>query len=189
MGAGSLDESKLAARFERQRERLLTSITVSFQTVRRDESDVDELHELRKSMKQLRYLLELVPADRATEELLDRLHGWQDELGEIHDHDMFLSLLREQPPSRLLLQVIGSESSKRRQRYHAFLESYIDSQLQDPPIVPAREDRTEPRIHVNLRSKESPPEWEHGQGSLRPSFFTSGTAPRRPDTVHVITSS
>lgn len=136
-GRVPLDQRKLAVDLQRRQDRLLTKIHESFETAMSDEGRPEVLHAMRTDFKKLRYALELIPPDPSTKKLGEQLHEWQDRLGDIHDHDMFLDYMRKQEPSEDLQQVIASESKKRTDKFHEFVESYRNVQLPEASVQTA----------------------------------------------------
>lgn len=65
----------------------------SYEDVILDESKTEELHEMRIAFKKCRYALEIFePAfDSTYRRILRRFKGYQDQLGDIHDLDIFIS--------------------------------------------------------------------------------------------------
>jgi CHAD domain-containing protein len=66
-------------------------VVVFLRKVVKDESMIEELHILRKEVKKLRYLLELV--EESPQEL-PMLSKWQESLGAIHDLDIAMVYLQ-----------------------------------------------------------------------------------------------
>ena len=64
-----------------------------------DDSPAEDLHELRKVGKELRYLLEFfvepLPAPRSTKPFIKTLKGLQDQLGRFQDHEVQANALRD----------------------------------------------------------------------------------------------
>ena len=84
------------ARIAAQAERELRSAR-SFDLFVRDETAVTELHELRKATKRVRYMLEMLDplSGGALSDVADRFRALQDDLGAIHDCDVWIA---EIPP-------------------------------------------------------------------------------------------
>lgn len=84
------------ARIAAQAERELRSAR-SFDLFVRDETAVTELHELRKATKRVRYMLEMLDplSGGALSDVADRFQALQDDLGAIHDCDVWIA---EIPP-------------------------------------------------------------------------------------------
>ena len=81
-----------------------------------DETKVEELHELRKDVKRLRYLLEISDKKPAELGVLER---WQDSLGIVHDLDVALRFLET---SRWKVQSEAAISELRRSRHLAYIQ-------------------------------------------------------------------
>ena len=99
-----------------------------------DNKKINELHELRKDCKRLRYLLELLPdystGDQSGEnkadisKLIMVLEGVQDILGSIHDYDMMISYLRRRKGvgtrSTLVNSILAKINQERQNKYEEF---------------------------------------------------------------------
>ena len=99
-----------------------------------DNKKINELHELRKDCKRLRYLLELLPdystGDQSGEnkadisKLITKLEGVQDILGSIHDYDMMISYLRRRKGvgtrSTLVNSILAKINQERQNKYEEF---------------------------------------------------------------------
>lgn len=85
-----------------------------------DDSEEEELHELRKTCKKLRYLMEffqsLYPADKI-HELIQALKGLQDNLGEYNDQYVHRSMINE-----FIKQSSDADANKACKRVMKFLE-------------------------------------------------------------------
>ena len=70
----------------------------SYAPIVADETAVEPLHDMRIAAKRLRYTLELFrPVFREVgDEQIDRIKGLQEELGEVHDHDVRITLIEEE---------------------------------------------------------------------------------------------
>jgi CHAD domain-containing protein len=103
-----LDGKKLDARADRVASRLLSSIKKRLPAALADREDKEELHELRKDLKKLRYVLEILPPSRkkkrheanlaglvrARSPVAARLKELQDLIGAIHDCDIVIDYLK-----------------------------------------------------------------------------------------------
>lgn len=73
---------------------LIIEIQTNLPIIIRDETKIEELHSMRKTVKKLRYLLEFLPEDSIST-LLEGLKQLQDLLGDIHDNDMAISFFQK----------------------------------------------------------------------------------------------
>ena len=107
------------------------------------EDAVEELHALRIAAKRLRYTLELFRDVFAApgERLIATVKAMQEELGEVHDHDVRLDLiaaeiagletdegaasLRAPSPRLGLVALSRREAAGRRSHYHAFRDLWL----------------------------------------------------------------
>jgi CHAD domain-containing protein len=95
-----------------------------------DDSEAEALHELRKTCKKLRYLMEffqsLYPA-REIRELIQALKGLQDNLGDYNDLDVHAKILKKyikqdtdpdaNEACRQVIDILGQRSVKTRNRF------------------------------------------------------------------------
>lgn len=90
------------------------------------DSNVKELHRLRKGLRKLRYILEMMPAIdrkkylRKAEKVVEReieLKELQALLGLIHDSDVTIEYLRSRPDAK---NILGEEVAARQQLYKKF---------------------------------------------------------------------
>jgi CHAD domain-containing protein len=99
-----------------------------------DESPPEALHELRKSCKKLRYLIEffqsLYPAKRVRE-LINALKGLQDNLGDYNDYHVQVQILKgftEQSPNEAAVEacnkMIKALKQKQQKTRNHFAERY-----------------------------------------------------------------
>ena len=92
------------------------------QVVADDESKVAELHSLRKEVKRLRYLLELI--DKRSPEV-DMLTEWQESLGAIHDLDVAVVYLQARGPD--FAKAVRTIQRARHSRYVGFVNKRVHS--------------------------------------------------------------
>src|SRR5215467_12541629 len=86
---------------------------------------IEELHELRKTCKKLRYLLELASHQNGTNNkeinaVITELEDVQDILGSIHDSDTTIAYLKSQPNK--VPHILHDEISERNKKYKDFIE-------------------------------------------------------------------
>ncbi len=106
---------------------------------------VEELHNMRIATKRLRYTLEVFEnvLPPSSKEMLKELVQIQEELGQIHDSDVLIALLRlclgsqESPIDERALMTRGK---KKKQRKSA-LDSKMLAQLLDPDEAPSASER------------------------------------------------
>ena len=97
---GSISAGKLTKRYNKLISNFGSRIQLNLPLVIADADKVNELHEMRKDCKKLRYLLELVPhgksSDKNMSKLEEELQNMQDLLGAIHDCDAAVAHLKRQ---------------------------------------------------------------------------------------------
>lgn len=128
-----LKEGQLESRMDKVAGRLLKNVKKGLPVVIADRKNVEELHQLRKDLKKLRYVLEVMPAGlrkpyekKVSKELngenkpaKERFKELQDMLGQIHDIDItvqYLSSLR----IKSAVQVIQAEKAERDRLFDRF---------------------------------------------------------------------
>lgn len=106
-GLKGLKDGELESRMDEAARRLVRKIRDGLPAAVSDRNAVEELHQLRKDLKKLRYVLEVMPAgarrpyEKKVSRMLDikkgplmpRLKELQDELGAIHDIDITVQYL------------------------------------------------------------------------------------------------
>jgi CHAD domain-containing protein len=102
-------------------EELDEAVSSDLSVVVKNEGRVDELHSLRKNAKRFRYALELIPATKASSEVIKMLKQWQDVLGEIRDSDVLIEYLGRARPSTPIREILAAERNLRHQSYLAFV--------------------------------------------------------------------
>jgi CHAD domain-containing protein len=89
---------------------------------------IEELHELRKNCKKMRYLLELGSDQNSINNkeihaLIAELEDVQDILGSIHDSDTMIAYLRMRHPNKVT-NILHDEVSERNKKYEDFIQFY-----------------------------------------------------------------
>jgi CHAD domain-containing protein len=119
--AKNIDNKKLAARMDKVAGRLLDSAEQRLPVVAKDSKKKKELHELRKDLKKLRYVLEILPPARREKygkkltkivggaDATSRLKELQGLLGLIHDCDITIEYLRGKREAAEILQRKNAE--------------------------------------------------------------------------------
>ncbi len=124
-------ESKLRKRFQKIISELVAEMEYDIPLVLNDDRKVEEIHELRKDFKKLRYSNELTSNKMGSLKLIKSLKKIQDELGSIHDSDMFLDYLRDMKKSHELAEATREESRERREKYQRFVQIFKDGGFDD----------------------------------------------------------
>ena len=105
------------SKFEKRISSLIDEVKTSIPIVIKDESNVDKLHSLRKTIKKLRYVLELDP-NNSYDNLITQLKRLQELLGEIHDCDIFIKYFEKQEDAIIdFSEVMTLEKRKRSAIY------------------------------------------------------------------------
>jgi len=120
-----LSSSKLTKRYNKLLHKFSKRIQLNLPLVLIDANNVSELHEMRKDCKKLRYLLELVPHDNLSGNILSKLEvelqNMQDLLGAIHDCDAAVYFLKRQTKLQRRDEIIEGVIQERKKRYHDFI--------------------------------------------------------------------
>jgi CHAD domain-containing protein len=115
-------ESELQKRYSKILSKLISRIDDAFPIVLTNPLKLEELHELRKDCKKIRYMLELVEKDdKNAASLIRILEKVQDILGSIHDSDATIIYLRSFAPNQEIQDVINKETKQRELGYEKFL--------------------------------------------------------------------
>jgi CHAD domain-containing protein len=90
-------------------------------------NNIEELHELRKTCKKLRYLLELASHqnginNKEIHALITELEDVQDILGSIHDSDTVIAYLRRVRHPNEVTNILHNEISERNKKYEDFTQ-------------------------------------------------------------------
>ena len=122
---GSISAGKLTKRYNKLLSNFGSRIQLNLPLVIADADKVNELHEMRKDCKKLRYLLELVPhgksSDKNMSKLEEELQNMQDLLGAIHDCDATVAHLKRQTKRQRRNDIIEHIIQERKRRYEDFL--------------------------------------------------------------------
>jgi len=115
-------ENELQKRYSKILSKLISRIDDAFPIVITNPLKLEELHELRKDCKKIRYMLELVEKDdKNAASLIRILEKVQDILGSIHDSDATIIYLRSFAPNQEIQEVINKETKQRELGYEKFL--------------------------------------------------------------------
>ena len=138
---GNITARKLTKRYNKLISNFGSRIQLTLPLVITDADKVNELHEMRKDCKKLRYLLELVPygksSDKNVSKLEEELENMQELLGAIHDCDATVAYLKRQTKRQRQNDIIEHIVQERKRRYQDFLihcKSDITNN-QDSPIL------------------------------------------------------
>ena len=112
--------------------RLNSDIVGYLLTVLEDPDDIEDLHSLRKSVRDLRYTLEMLPSIKRTRREISTLTRWQDTLGDVIDSAVIESYLGTLLATDLYRTWAHQERTKRRQKYREFLNIYEKSKTLIP---------------------------------------------------------
>ena len=118
--------------------KLKINLDIKIPVIVSDDSKIDELHEVRKDAKKLRYLFELLlNKDKENEgsekgidkdkesghKILSRLEKIQKLLGDIHDYDITIDYLNQHPSGGSSLPKVLTNIKKiRKRKYNEFVE-------------------------------------------------------------------
>ena len=116
-------QKELEKRYNKIVANLISKIETNFPIVITDSTKIEELHDLRKACKKLRYMLELLPIEnKKASEMRKTLQKIQDSLGMIHDYDFTINHLElNEQPSNEVREIINNEMEERKLNYERFL--------------------------------------------------------------------
>jgi CHAD domain-containing protein len=118
----NITERELQKRYNKVVSNLISKIELNFPIVITNAKKIEELHQLRKDCKKMRYMLELLPEEnRDAIELKKIFEKIQDHLGSIHDFDITINYLQSLQPNKEIQEMINTETEKRRLKYEEFL--------------------------------------------------------------------
>jgi CHAD domain-containing protein len=130
----NISESKLRKRFRKITSKLNTRIKQNIPIVLSDNKKIDELHELRKDFKKLRYTMELILVRKKTSHI-NNLKKIQDVLGEIHDSDIMLDYLKNQKITNEIVDMIKQENMKRNLKYKLFVKTFSEQRVSFEKLI------------------------------------------------------
>jgi CHAD domain-containing protein len=116
-------QKELEKRYNKIVANLISKIETNFPIVVTDSTKIEELHNLRKACKKLRYMLELLPIEnKKALEMRKTLQKIQDSLGMIHDYDFTINHLElNDQPSNEVREIVNNEMQERKLNYERFL--------------------------------------------------------------------
>ena len=116
-------QKELEKRYHKIVANLISKIETNFPIVITDSTKIEELHDLRKACKKLRYMLELLPIEnKKASEMRKTLQKIQDSLGMIHDYDFTINHLElTEQPSDGVRDIVNNEMQERKLNYERFL--------------------------------------------------------------------
>ncbi|HJS64346.1 MAG TPA: CHAD domain-containing protein [Nitrososphaeraceae archaeon] len=118
----NITERELQKRYNKVLSNLISKIELNLPIVITNAKKIEELHQLRKDCKKMRYMLELLPEEnRDAIELKKIFEKIQDHLGSIHDFDITINYLQSLQPNKEIQEMINTETEKRRLKYEEFL--------------------------------------------------------------------
>lgn len=106
------ENSKINSKFDKSLLSLIQEFNEYIPIVVSDESKVDELHAMRKTVKKLRYVLELDPS-HSYNRLISQIKQLQQILGYIHDCDIFICYFEKKSRFSNISKIINFEKRKR----------------------------------------------------------------------------
>ena len=121
-----ITEKELHKRYNKLFVELVSKIESNFLIVITNTLKIEELHELRKDCKKLKYILELLIKDNNNKNniamgLIKTLQNIQDILGSIRDYDITIDYLKKLEPSKEIQEIVNNEIEQRRLKYEEFL--------------------------------------------------------------------
>lgn len=123
---------KLQQRFKNIVGRFSDRIELNFPIVLTNSKKVEELHEMRKDCKKLRYLLELLPdQNKEIQRMITELEEIQDMLGSIHDEDITIAYLKRIRNPRAVHYILDDEIEERNHKYEEFIQ-FCNGNLSNP---------------------------------------------------------
>ncbi|HET9806717.1 MAG TPA: CHAD domain-containing protein [Nitrososphaeraceae archaeon] len=121
-----ITEKELHKRYNKLFVELVSKIESNFLIVITNTLKIEELHELRKDCKKLKYILELLIKDNNNKNniamgVIKTLQNIQDILGSIRDYDITIDYLKKLEPSKEIQEIVNNEIEQRRLKYEEFL--------------------------------------------------------------------
>lgn len=114
---------KLQQRFNKVVTRFSDRIELNFPIVITNVNKTQQLHEMRKDCKKLRYLLEILPnQNNEIAKTITELEEIQDMLGSIHDDDIMITYLRRVKRPKKVHHILDEEIAERNKKYEEFVQ-------------------------------------------------------------------
>ena len=131
MRENEISAKKLEMRFNKVVLGLRQKMEQDLPVVLTNANKIEELHELRKSCKKMRYLLEQASHqnninNKEIHAIIAELEDVQDILGSIHDSDTVIAYLRRvrHPDNDKVTNILDDEISERNKKYEDFIQFY-----------------------------------------------------------------
>lgn len=115
---------KITPRYEKIVSSLVQKLQDYIPIVISDESKIEELHSMRKIAKKLRYLLEVEP-NNSYLNLINKMKIFQEFLGDIHDCDITINLLKKHSEKFPELNLITKKEEENRKRIYKNLTDFF----------------------------------------------------------------
>lgn len=120
---GEICQKKLQQRFNKVVTKIIQRIELSFPIVITNSNKIEELHEMRKNCKKLRYMLEILPDDKKEiPSTIIELEKLQDMLGSIHDNDIVIAYLKGTRVPKADQFILKNEFLERNHKYEEFVQ-------------------------------------------------------------------
>ena len=130
-----LTDPQLRKRYRKVVLLLANEIKKNIPIVIGSDKKIEEIHRLRKDFKKLRYSVELTVEEADSLQSVKKLKKIQDELGMIHDSDIFLEHLRGMGSALELSDVIRDEVLERTKRYRQFVKVFRQEKLEPMKLI------------------------------------------------------
>ncbi|MGA7042733.1 MAG: CHAD domain-containing protein, partial [Nitrososphaeraceae archaeon] len=118
-----ISDKKLQQRFNKVASKFSDRIELNFPVVLTNVSKTEQLHEMRKDCKKLRYLLELLTdQNKETGRTISELEEMQDILGSIHDDDITITYLKRVRRPKAVHHILDDEMAERNKKYEEFVQ-------------------------------------------------------------------
>ncbi|MBV9666699.1 MAG: CHAD domain-containing protein [Nitrososphaeraceae archaeon] len=118
-----IPNKKLQQRFNKVVTRFSDRIELNFPIVITNVNRTQQLHEMRKDCKKLRYLLEILPnQNNEIAKTITELEEMQDMLGSIHDDDIMIAYLRRVKRPIKVHHILDEEIAERNKKYEEFVQ-------------------------------------------------------------------
>ncbi|MDE1829078.1 MAG: CHAD domain-containing protein [Thaumarchaeota archaeon] len=130
-----IKESRVRKRFQKIVSGLIIDINHNIPLALSDDKKIEDIHKLRKDFKKIRYSIELTVDNIDSLRSIKSLKKIQDELGLIHDSDIFLNYLKDIEGPHGLSEIIRDEIIERRERYQKFVQVFKDEKIDPKKLI------------------------------------------------------